>query len=294
MNGPVFAVDVGGTKIHSAIVDPDGSVLAEVRSPTPAANGVAALELIARHLADLRGGHAITAAGVGLPGAVHPRTGHVTRMVNLPGFEDRDVRALFADRLDLPIALENDVNMAALGEARWGHGRDGTDSLAFIALGTGIGMGLINDGRLLRGARGMAGEIGFLPLGADPRDPAVHEMGPLESVVGGAALATAYRRRGGTGVGSLRDLDRAGHNDAYLEAVLDSLATRVAEAILSIESVVDPALYVLGGGIGGRPDLPGRVTAALALFVGTSRDVRPSLLGHRAGVLGAASAALAL
>lgn len=294
----LFGSDVGGTKIHSVVTAMDGTILAETRAPTPAGDGLAALDRVAAHLAELGAGRRVVAAGIGLPGAVRPDSGHVHRAGNLPGLEGRDMRAALSARLGLPVAVENDVNLAALGESWLGHGRDGAvrdavrdGGLAFLSLGTGIGMGLVYGDRILRGARGVAGEIAWLPVGADPFDPAVQECGALESLVSGAALVRDYRRRGGRRTGSFRDLSRDAGDDPALAATLDLLAERVALAVLAIESVVDPALYVFGGGIGSRPDVLPRVLRALDRLGGGARDCRISLLGNRAGVLGATRAA---
>lgn len=293
--GPcVFGADIGGTKIHAVLTDAAGSVLDETREPTPTGGLDAVIALVADRFRRLGAGRAVAAAGIGVPGAVDPRTGRISRAANLPGIEGQDFAALMAARLGVPVAVENDVNMAALGESWLGHGRGlpaQAGGLAFVSLGTGIGMGLALGDTLLRGARGIAGEIAFLPIGADPRDPAVQGCGALESVVAGAALVADYRRRGGRRPGSLRDLTRGDWSDPVLDATLDALAGRIALAVLSIESVVDPALFVFGGGIGSRPDILRRVTAALARLGGGPRDCRITLLGNRAGALGAARAA---
>ncbi|WP_118136964.1 ROK family protein [Oceanicella sp. SM1341] len=296
--GCLFGCDVGGTKIQSVVIALDGTILAEQRDPTPAGGGEAALACVEAHFRTLGAGRAIRAAGIGLPGALRPDTGHLERAPNLGGLAGRDMRRLFAGRLGLPVAVENDVSLAALGESWRGHGNcplPPGGPLAFVALGTGIGMGLAQEGRLMRGARGTAGEIAFLPLGGDPFGPAAKECGALESVVSGRALAEEYRRRGGRRPGSLRELFRAPEGDAELAAVMDRLAERVALAVLSIDAVINPALFVFGGGIGSRPELLTRVRERLELCCPEPPPCRISALGNRAGGIGAARAgALAL
>ena len=272
-------------------------MLAELRAPTPA--GPAVLDLVAAHLAQMtaRVPGPVRAAGFGLPGAVHPRSGRLARAPNLAALEGHDVRGLLSDRLRLPVAVENDVNLAALGESWLGHGAAEADTggLAFVALGTGIGMGLAWGDRILRGAEGAAGEIAALPLGADPRDPATHACGALESVVSGAALVADYRASGGRREGrTLREIGKGAGADPALDAVMARLAARTAGAVLAIDAIVNPALFVFGGGIGSRPELLDRIVAELARIMPDGMpvpDCRISSLGNRAGAIGAIRAA---
>lgn len=291
----LFGADVGGTKVQSVLTDLEGTVLAEARDATPQAGGDAVLELISDHLATLSCGRTVGAAGVGLPGAIDPVTGVLARAPNLRGLEGRAMPALLSDRLGLPVAVENDVNLAALGESWLGHGAQGSRAaeagLAFIALGTGIGMGLAFGDRLLRGVGGAAGEIACLPIGGDPYSPRARSLGTLESVVAGQVLVEDYRARGGAREGSLRDLSRAGVADPVLDATLNVLAERLALAVLSVGAVLDPALVVFGGGIGSRPEIVARVGEALARLGAPVPELRISLLGNRAGAIGAVRAA---
>lgn len=290
----LFGVDVGGTKVQSVLTDLNGTILAEARDATPE-NGVAVLDVISGHLARLSGGRTVAAAGIGLPGSLDPRTGTLDRAPNLRGFAGQSMPALLSGRLGLPVAVENDVNLAALGESWLGHGAQEPQiadaGLVFIALGTGIGMGLAFGDRLLRGVSGAAGEIAYLPIGGDPFSARARQLGTLESVVAGQVLVEDYRARGGTRQGSLRDLSRDNTPDPILDQTMDVLAERLALAILSVGAVLDPALVIFGGGIGSRPEVVSRVRTALARFDLPVPDLRISLLGNRAGAIGAVRAA---
>lgn len=298
--GALFASDVGGTKVQSVLTDLNGTVLGELRAETPLGGGGALLDLVAAHcdrlVADT--GMIVRAAGIGLPGAIHPRTGHLDRAPNLVGLEGHDMRILFAERLGLPVAVENDVNLAALGESWLGHGaalKDTSAGLIFLSLGTGIGMGLAWGDRLSRGASGAAGEIAALPIGANPRDPRTHRCGALESVVSGAALLADYQARGGCHTGkSLRDISRNHQDDHVYEQVIEGLGENAALAILAVEAILNPAMVVLGGGIGSQPVLLEHIVNNLAAMMPMGMpipDCRSSLLGNRAGVLGGVRAA---
>jgi glucokinase len=294
--GGLFGADVGGTKVQSVVTDLNGTVLAEMRADTPAAGGHAVLALVAAHMAELsaQAGCTILAAGIGLPGALHPVTGHLERAPNLRGLAGRDMREVFRTELGVPVAVENDVNLAAIGEAWLGLGArvdTRVGGLAFVALGTGIGMGVAWGDRVLRGALGAAGEIAALPIGADPFAASSHTCGALESVVSGAALVAAYRASGGTHSGqTLRDIAKDASPDPALDAVMDRLAKHAAQAVLSVDAVLNPSLFVFGGGIGSRPALLERVRSYLERLVPEGMPVPEchiSILGNRAGVLGA-------
>lgn len=298
--GYLFGSDVGGTKVQSLLTDLNGEVLAERRSETPAGGGNAVLDLVGLHLAQMTTGTTgvVRAAGFGLPGAVHPVTGLLERAPNLSGFAGQDMRAVLSNRLNIPVAVENDVNLAALGETWLGHGATAgvlTGGLAFVALGTGIGMGLAWGDRILRGVQGAAGEIAALPIGADPSDHKTHVCGALESVVSGEALVADYRASGGRQTAqTLRQISKAARNDPALDIVMEKLAQRTAHAVLAIDAIVNPAMFVFGGGIGSQPMLLARIVAQLKRIMPDGMpvpDCRASHLGNRAGVIGAIRAA---
>ena len=289
----LMGTDIGGTKAQSLLCDLDGAVLAEVSAPT-AGDGVDALvEQIAGQrdaLLDRAGaGEALVAAGIGLPGSIDPVTGSLHRVPNVGGLDGRDLRALLVKRLALPVALENDVNMAAIGEHSFGMesgqgGRD--DGLVFLALGTGIGMGTILRGEVLRGRTGAAGEIAWLPVGGDPFDPATFRSGALESAISSRALLLRYADHGGQGRGTLRELFAQPHDPAF-DAVLDDLAGLLAQAVLAVCAILDPGRIVLGGSVGARPEVRDRLAAKLALCMADPPEIRTTRLGGRAGALGA-------
>jgi len=211
----------------------------------------------------------------------------VSKDVSVPGIPDGDgfagliagaaglsgapLRRLLEDALAVPVAIDNDVNLAALAESR----ERGIDDLAFIGIGTGVGMGIVTGGRLLRGAHGAAGELGQLPVGDHAVAPP-DELGPLEAIAGGAGLAARAR------AGSAHEVFEAGPR-----ALLDDQARVLAAAIRAVVALLDPELTVLGGGIGCRPDVLARVQAALAAHGTPAPPVETSRLGEDAGLLGA-------
>jgi glucokinase len=294
MSWYVVGVDLGGSNLRALLCDEAGAGVRELRVPTRCESADAVLDQIeecARQVAAEAGVDwgAVRAVGVGAPGAVDDG-GALRLAANLPPFGDLALAEAIGDRLGVPVVMENDVNMATVGEHRHGAGRGLTD-LAFVAVGTGIGMGFMSGGRLHRGASGAAGEIANLPLGADPFDPENQRRGPLEEAASGSGLAARYATRTGVGRNAEEIFARAGAGDAQARAILADQATAVALALVTIHAVLDPPLIVLGGGIGSRPELIDRIRDPLSRLTTRRIPLIASALGHRAGLVGAAEVA---
>lgn len=287
----VAAVDLGGTKLHVALGDLLGAVLAETLEPTDPAGGLSVLERIAAIVGDLlaRAGAAparLRLTVLGTPGVLGP-DGRVQVAPNIPGLDRIDVPGALAERLGVPLVIENDVNLAATGEALGGHG-PGIGHFAFIALGTGIGMGIVADGRLLRGARGAAGEICYLAQGGDPYDPRGFTQGTFETAVGSAAIADRFAGYGGRSGASVAEIFAAlAGGDPAAAATVEETARLLAPAIASVGALLDPELVVLGGSIGARPELLAAVRRFLPRCTPAPPRVETSLLGNRASLTGA-------
>jgi glucokinase len=298
--GHVAGVDLGGTKILAAVCGLDGGVVAEDEVPTDERGGehvVAQIDELVRDLvrradADWSTLHAVA---VGSPGVAHPVTGVMELAPNIPTFGDVPLRKRLGERLGVHVELDNDVNMAALGEHWQGHGQ-GLDDFVFIALGTGIGMGVIVDGDLRRGARGAAGEISYLPLGADPFDEATHLHGALEDAVSGVALVRRYLELAPGGSADRRRAPAifaaAREGDEHARQAIDDQARLAAVAVTAVAAVLDPALVVLGGGIGSQPEMRERIAGWLGRLMTTPVRVETSMLRDRASVVGAINVAL--
>src|SRR5437763_1178626 len=144
---------------------------------------------------------------VGVPGVIDPRTGRVSLIPNIAGLQDFDVLGYLRGRFGPDVAIENDVNLAMLGEQALGCAR-GCHNAAFLALGTGAGLGLLIDDKLFRGAHGAAGEIADLPVARDPTSQIPSATGAFELEVGSRAIVDRYRRQGGTVAVTVRDIFR--------------------------------------------------------------------------------------
>jgi len=287
----VFGADVGGTKIRAALADMGGELVAETVEPTDERGGehvIAQIARLSKFLAMEAGlsTERILVGTVGIPGAYNPRSRQLAMVPNIPGLEGSAIETELASLAGFEVHVGNDVNMAAKGEQWLGEGK-GLDSFVFIALGTGIGMGIINERRIIRGARGAAGEISTLPIGVSPYDSRTFNAGALESVVGSAAIRARYEGYGGAAGLSVREIiDRIKDGDKRASATLDEVARIIAEAILAISAVLDPERVIFGGSIGARSELLARVRKILPLCMPNPPECSISKLGSRAGLYG--------
>lgn len=308
---PVVGVDLGGTKIFGALVDPASTgldaVLEDAKSPTPTGGVDAvldAVEAVVRRLDPEP-----TAVGIGTPGVVEPGTGRVLLAPNLSGFDRPvEVRRLLEDRLGCPVSVGNDVNVAALGEVRAGAGVGHDDVLA-VWLGTGLGAGLVLDGRLRVGPHGLAGELGHSVVVPGGRRCSCGGLGHLEAYIGRRALEAQARALHAAGR-STRLVELAGDGpmkskvfraaydagDPVARELLDEGILLLAVAVVNVAVTVDIAAVVVGGGLGERfADLvTEQLSSALRTLghAGIEPAVLPAALGDHAGALGAARLAV--
>ena len=290
-------LDIGGTKTHGVVLGEDGTILAQVRESTrPGADGVVATAArVFEALARESGGSLQCGVGVGVPGLVDSERGMLRHAVNLDvNGDDLPLRDLLAERLGVPVVVENDVNAAALAEQAHGHGR-GISDFAFVSIGTGIGLGLVIGGQLHRGAHGAAGEIGFLPQPSghpgDARD--ARRRGPLEAAASAAGIVRAARRAGLRGRLTARSVFAAAEGgDRRAGAVVATEAQLIARALCTVVAVADPELVVLGGGVGQADGFLTAVTREVRRMAPVLPELRVSALGTDAVVDGCLAAGL--
>ena len=225
---------------------------------------------------------------IGSPGVYDARRNAMALTGGLPGWDRPAVLTRLREVFGPGLVVENDVDAAALAERAHGHGRE-VDSFAFISVGTGIGMGLVIGGQLFRGAHGVAGEIAYLPIsgghGTDPED--ARRRGALEAAASAPAVVRAARRAGLRGqVSARRVFTAAARGDERAAAVVAEEAALVAQVLCAVVTVVDPALIVLGGGVGQAPGFASAVTRQLRLIAPVMPEVRVSALGTDAVVDG--------
>lgn len=295
MTAPVVAaVDIGGTKTAAALVR-GGTVLARIQAPTPATDGAAAVLDTAAALVRSLGG-APVAVGVGAPGLVDPGTGRVTAATSsIRGWSDVDVVAGTRTRLGLPGAVLNDVQAFTLGEAVHGAGR-GLPTVLGVAVGTGVGGGVLAAGRLLTGRRGAAGHVGHVPVPQAVGLPCpCGATGHVEAVAAGPAMAAGYAARtGAVGVALTEVVRRARAGDPAALAVITRAGEALGTALAGLANTLDPDVVVVGGGAA-VPELLDALRPAFAascLPVLGEVALVPAALGTDAQLVGAAEAAL--
>lgn len=304
---PTVGVDLGGTKIYAVAVA-DGEVVATAKRSTPREGGPAAVvERVGDAIERLGLDAPPTRIGVGGPGPSRPGATTLGPAPNLPGWDVAvdlagPLRARFGP--SVLVAVENDVNAAARAESRLGAGVDAPDLLA-VFVGTGVGGGVVLDGRVRAGAHGMTGEIGHLVVVPGGEPCGCGGLGHVEAYAGRAGIERVARRRHAEGERTaLVDLAGEGRMKSSIiaealaagDAVASDLVARSAEvvgvAIAQVALVVDVGLVAIGGGLGERLGEPflAAVRGAVGRTLPWESEVRivPTRLGDAAGAIGAA------
>ena len=312
MSDLTVGVDVGGTKIAAGVVDEDGKLIASTRRETPATDTHMVLEAIGDAVRELRAAHEVVAVGIGAAGFVDAGRARVLFAPNL-AWRDEDLGGQLSSQLGLPVVVENDANAVAWAESRFGAGRD-HDDLVAITVGTGIGGGLVTNGRLLRGGFGVAAEIGHITMVPYGRRCGCGLQGCWEQYGSGRALVTEAREVARHSPAFAAGLLASAGGDP--EAITGEMVTANAQAgdvgglhcfdeigrwiglgIAQLAAVLDPSLFVIGGGVSAagevlrervenvfRANLTGRGHRPVA-------EVRLAELGWESGMVGAADLA---
>jgi glucokinase len=314
-SGIILGVDLGGTTLAGGLVDPAGTIFASRTVPTDRlgrGEGILAnlLELVAGLQDEARqASRPLLGLGVGIPGVVDIRTGTVGADVqNLPELRDVPLGTILRERTGLPVAVDNDVNALALAEWIFGQGK-GVRHLAMIAVGTGVGGGLILNGALVRGAKGYAGEIGHVTVELDGRPCFCGSRGCVKAYASGPDLVAQVRELLAEGPPSLfpeltgGDLNRidpplvfraADRGDSIAEAVVAKAAQALGAAVAALVNLCNPEMIILGGGVMESGEIliePVRRWARFYAFeraFSQTRIVRTGL-SKQSGILGAAT-----
>jgi len=309
-----IGVDIGGTKVAAGLVTADGQVLATARRPTPMADADAVLALVADVVGELVEGAAepVVGVGVGVAGAVDAERAHVYFAPNLR-WSGVDARVILEQATGLPVVIENDGNVAAWGEFRFGAGVGARD-LVLVTVGTGIGGGIVLGGSLFRGAHGAGGEIGHISSVPDGVQCGCGRLGCWEQYASGNALVrqtrelAAQRREDATlllmkgdgtpeGIQGVHITAAAMAGDPVAVEALHRLGVELGTGLADLSAILDPDLFVIGGGVCEAGDLllaSARETLARKIIGGRNRPVPAvvtATLGNQAGTVGAADLA---
>jgi predicted NBD/HSP70 family sugar kinase len=263
--GYVVGVDVGRGWVRSAVANMAGHIIARNDKPNDAQSASGLVELISHLARDVvvdagLSWSQVVHAVIGTPGVFDEQSKRVLFSSNLPDWGRHGLLAELRAAFGLSLSLENDANLAALGERSFGWGSS-TSTFVYITIGTGVGMGIVMNGALYRGARGAAGEIGFLPFGLDEVSEDSGKisdtyLGMFEEATSAEAIVRQAQKLGLPASLSPRQIfDAAQQGDSKALAVVEQEGYRLALAITVITAVLDPELIVLGGGIGQRGEL---------------------------------------
>jgi len=286
-------LDIGGTKIDAVAVGPEAEIIGRLRRPTGWGEDAVVDSVVDAVFAlgdELGfGSDDVGSVGIGIPGLVDPSTGRVLHAVNL-GVESLDLAGRASAVVGAPFRVENDVKAAALGAAAL-SGAAG--SMAYLNLGTGVAAGIVTDGRIWRGARGTAGEVGHLSVDPNGRLCGCGQRGCIETLCGGGALARAWGREGALPVRDIVDAAEAGDPDAA--ALRDDLFRGAAAAVRVLVLSADVERVVIGGGLTALGDrLERGIRSALRDGAESSAFMRSLHLDERIELLAAGSPAAAL
>lgn len=307
-----IGIDIGGTKVAAGVVDDNGVVLAVARRRTPSRDPEHLVDVVTELVRQLLADHQVSAVGVGAAGFVDVERKTVLFSPNLPGWRDAALRDHIADRVDLPVYIENDANCAAWGEYRFGAGEEQRD-VVLLTVGTGIGSGLVIDGTLYRGMFGIAGEAGHIRVVPGGRQCGCGNLGCWEQYCSGTALVRAAKEiateRPDDGArlvelaGSVEAIDgptvtrAASEGDPAALDCFEEIGRWLGQGVADLAAILDPSRFVIGGGVSDAGDLLLRPATETFASVLTGRGHRPmaemvrARLGSEAGLIGAADLA---
>ena len=288
----VIGVDVGGTKTLAAVVNENGEIEEQVLRATEQSSQEALLAELDAMVDELRAGREIAALGFGLPSRIDQRLGRAVASVNIP-LAEIDFRDRMRRQHGLPVGIDNDANAATMGEWHAGAAK-GARFVVMLTLGTGVGGGLILDGRPYRGTTGVGAELGHIVIGRDGPPCGCGGHGHLESYATGRVADATARRLYGEESDGHELVVKAKAGDAQAVEALAEIGRWLGAGIASLVNVFEPQLVVIGGGFGASAGElllgPAREVLAVEGLVPARDTVRvvQAELGFYAGVIGAA------
>lgn len=311
--GLTIGVDIGGTKVLGGVVDEDGKVLVTARRATPAEDAAKTRDVIIDVVRELAEGRAIEAVGIGAAGWIDAARSRVLFAPNL-AWRDEPLRDTVSAGTGLPVVVENDANVAAWAEFRYGAAEDADDSMVLFTVGTGIGGGIVLGGQIVRGAHGIAAELGHVQAVPNGHPCGCGRRGCVEQYASGNALVR-FAQSGAkddpgkagillakamgdvSGITGPMVTDAAREGDPVAVDAFHQIGTWLGVAMADMVQILDPQVIVVGGGVIEAGDLllspardafienlPHRAKSPIA-------DVRAAKMGNLAGIVGAADLA---
>lgn len=289
----ILVFDIGGTAIKYGLVSENFEILESNEMPTAnegeAANAKIVLQNLDRVMAEYKGKY--NAIGISTAGQVDFERGYIVYGTdNIPGFSDTDMRGIFEAKYGVPVAVDNDVNCACLGEAHFGAGR-GSDYFICLTYGTGVGGAIYLNGDLLRGAKSAAGEFGHMMTHAGGAQCNCGRKGCYEAYASCRALTNKVSEHFGRYVSGREIYEPQMLADPFIQQAISDWEDEIVNGLVSLSYIFNPPLIVLGGGIMSEEQLVNNIRKKLIESIGInyqSVQVEKAQLKNKAGMLGAA------
>jgi glucokinase len=292
-----LGIDLGGTQLRVAVITRSGEILRRAAVGTDVVGGPVAVVAQMQSLAEAVGfgesGKAIEAIGVSAPGPLDSGTGTIINMPTLPGWSDFPLRKVLTDAFRRPVILENDGIAAAYGEWKFGAGK-GFSNLVYVTVSTGIGGGVVVDGKLMRGNRGMAGHVGHIMIDREGPICGCGGAGCFEAFASGTAFSKAGQAKGFADGQAIVTAAREGHKVAM--QLVAQEAAYLGYGFSSLLHLYSPQRLIIGGGVSNALDLMlpqiRMLIDKFAMPPFRAVELVPALLGDNSGLIGAAGLAL--
>ena len=251
-----IGVDLGGTNVRAAIVDEEGNVLVQKKSPSYAQEGKEkVMDTIINLIKSLPDYESCSGIGVGVPGPCDEKTGSMVLATNLPGFEGYSIANKLEETFHMPSFIDNDANVAALAEALVGAGK-GKKVVYYVTLSTGIGGGLVINGECISGKHGFTGEIANIIIDRNRSKVNYLAVGAIENEASGTAITRKANEKASKKYKHAGEVFEDAHNgDPVAKEIVDNVARDLAQLFATIACVCDPDIFILGGGMMQSSDL---------------------------------------
>ncbi len=296
----IIGIDLGGTKIYGALMDLNGQIIHEIYYDYHQTRAEESIQVVFQVIDGLIKNSSLKndelgGIGIGVPGITDPERGIVSFAPGL-GWQGFPLKEHLEKRYTCPVLIENDVNLAALGEARFGPETNEHVNLVLVAISTGIGAGVVIDGHIYSGTHHMAGEIGYLLLNPNQLGHAYPGYGAFEQQASGTGIAEKARRYQGSHLlldaqasMSAEDVFKAARqHEAWAETIIKETIDALAQAVAAISLTYDPEVILIGGGVARSADmLIEPILARLKGAIPVLPKIRLSSLGYRGAVMGA-------
>ncbi|MGD6870982.1 ROK family protein [Sutcliffiella horikoshii] len=287
-----IGVDLGGTNLRVALVQENGKIVRDMERKTEAEKGPQyIIDVMMEMIRDIKGREYVKGVGVGCPGPLDPKTGVIYNPPNLPGWNSIPLASVLEKSLSEQVRIDNDANVAALAEAKFGAGV-GAESVYYITVSTGVGGGFVLNGKVFQGAAGYAGEIGNMIILPDGPTHNSLNAGALESLASGTAIGMAGRKAG-ISEGAEEVFRLASLGDITAQDIINDAINYLSIGIANLVHSVNPSIFVLGGGVMKSESqvldpLKDKVKSYVYPRLKDTIAIVPASLGSRAGVIGAA------